>query len=250
MRGEHTSGTLVPEHRVPRLGPMAWICHVPDAQGCRHLFSHRGHRRASPEGYAGIPRYCSHKSAEREHPRKRKEPNQRHFWWAIPSWQYDQDTEPQKTERAAWDQGPNPDVMGLSPLRWCLGPEPWPLSISWASSTAWRQLGAGRGSFTRTFPRQLPGKKNSEQQVTLCPLSGFTNCVCVILLGTTILKASNSTDRLAPLKTKALFERGRTYTPRFVLFCFDRSFEFQIPQIPMDYAGLPDTPPHPSYPMS
>lgn len=67
MRSEHTSGTLLPEHRVPR--PWAWISHAPDAQGCRHLFSHRGHyRRASPEGYAGIPRYCSQKSAEREHP--------------------------------------------------------------------------------------------------------------------------------------------------------------------------------------
>lgn len=66
----------------------------------------------------------------------------------------------------------------------------------------------------------------------------------VILLGTTILKAKNFMNRLAPLKTKALFERGHTHTPRFVLFCFDRSFEFQIPQIPKDYAGLPDTHTH------
>lgn len=74
--------------------------------------------------------------------------------------------------------------------------------------------------------------------------------MCVILLGTTILKVKKSMDRLAPLKTKALFERGHTHTPRFVLFCFDKSFEFQIPQIPMDYAGLPDTPTHTFYPIS
>lgn len=138
--------------------------------------------------------------------------------------------------------------MGLSPLCWCLEPEPWPLSISWASSSV--AMTRGRTmilylDISKAATWEEPGKKNSEQQVTLCPLSGFTNSVCVILL-----EANNSTDRLAPLKTKALFERGCTYTPRFVLFCFDRSFEFQIPQIPMDYGGLPDTPPHTSYPMS
>lgn len=55
----------------------------------------------------------------------------------------------------------------------------------------------------------------------------------VILLGMTGLKARNLTNRLAPLKTKALFEGGHTHTLRFVLFCFDSSFEFQIPQIPV-----------------
>lgn len=71
--------------------------------------------------------------------------------------------------------------------------------------------------------KEEPGKKNSEQpsveaqRVTLCPLLGFTNSVCVILLGTTILKVKKSMDRLAPLKTKALFERGHTHQG---LFCF------------------------------
>jgi hypothetical protein len=58
----------------------------------------------------------------------------------------------------------------------------------------------------------------------------------------TILKAKYLTNRLAPLKTKALFEGGGTHTRvGFVLFCFvlTVALNFKFLKSHWDYAGLP-----------